>query len=73
MKYDSVHLNVHTQIVFLNCFKKLNPALGEVPRWVTILESCNVQNLDNQVKAGVCAHIKESRNKWQPTAGQSQL
>ncbi len=32
-----------------------------------------VQNLDNQVNAIVWAHLKEYRNKWQTTAGQSQL
>jgi hypothetical protein len=37
------------------------------------LESFNVQNFDNQVKAVVGAHLKEYRNKWQTTAGQSQL
>ena len=28
---------------------------------------------DNQVKAVVGAHIKEYRNKWQTTTGESQL
>ncbi len=37
------------------------------------LESCDVQNVDNQVNAVVVAHMKEYRNKWQTTAGQSQL
>ncbi len=37
------------------------------------LERCNVQNLDNQVNAVVGTHVKEQRNKWQTTAGQSQL
>jgi hypothetical protein len=31
------------------------------------------KNFDNQVKAVVGAHMKEYRNKWQTTAGQSQL
>jgi hypothetical protein len=31
-------------------------------------EICNVQNIDNQVKAVVGAHIKEYKNKWQTTA-----
>jgi hypothetical protein len=37
------------------------------------LESCNLQNFDNQVEAVVGAHMKEYRNRWQTTAGQSQL
>jgi hypothetical protein len=37
------------------------------------LESCYVQNFDNQVKAVVGAHMKEYRNKWLTTAGESQL
>jgi hypothetical protein len=32
-----------------------------------------VQNFDNQVEAVVDAHMKEYKNKWQTTAGQSQL
>ncbi len=47
------------------------PELGK-----KILEICNVQNFDNQVNAVVGAHMthmKEYRNKWQTTAGQSQL
>ncbi len=36
-----------------------------------ILESCDVQTFDNQVIAVVGAHMKEYRNKWQTTAGQS--
>jgi hypothetical protein len=35
------------------------------------LESCNLPNFDNQVKAVVCAHMKEY--KCQTAAGQSQL
>jgi hypothetical protein len=38
-----------------------------------ILKSCNVQNFDNHVNAVVGAHMKEYINKWQTTAGQSQL
>ncbi len=30
--------------------------------------SCNVQNIDNQVKAVNGAHMKEYKNKWQTTA-----
>jgi hypothetical protein len=37
------------------------------------LESCDVQNFDNQVNAVVGAHMKKYRNKWQTTAGKSQL
>ncbi len=37
------------------------------------LESCDVQNFDNQVNSVVGAHMKEYRNKRQTTAGQSQL
>jgi hypothetical protein len=33
--------------------------------------SPRVQNFDNQVKAVVGAHMKENKNKWQTTAGQS--
>jgi hypothetical protein len=32
------------------------------------LESCNVQNIDKQVKAVNGAHMKEYKNKWQATA-----
>ncbi len=32
------------------------------------LESCNVQNIDNQGKAVNGAHMKEYKNKWQTTA-----
>jgi hypothetical protein len=32
-----------------------------------------VQNIDNQVKAVVGAHIKEYKNKWQTKAWESQL
>ncbi len=31
------------------------------------LEICNVQNIDNQVKAVVGAHIQEYKKKWQTT------
>jgi hypothetical protein len=37
-----------------------------------ILESCDVQNFDNQVNAVVGAHMKRYRNKRQTTAGPSQ-
>ncbi len=40
---------------------------------IKILESCDVQNFDNLVNAVVGAHMEEYRNKWQTTAGQSQL
>ncbi len=32
------------------------------------LESCNVQNFENQWKAVVGAHVKEYKNKWLTTA-----
>jgi hypothetical protein len=35
------------------------------------LESSDVQTFDNQVNAVVGAQMKEWRNKWQTTAGQS--
>jgi hypothetical protein len=38
-----------------------------------VLESCNVQNVDNKVNAVVVALMKRYRNKWQTTAGPSQL
>jgi hypothetical protein len=31
------------------------------------------QSFGNQMKAVVGAHVKEYRNKWQTTTGQSQL
>jgi hypothetical protein len=37
------------------------------------LESCNVQNIDNQVNAVNGAHMKEYKNKWQTTALKSHL
>ncbi len=33
----------------------------------------NAENFDNQVKAVIGAHMKEYRNKWQTTVGESQL
>jgi hypothetical protein len=38
-----------------------------------MLESCSVQNIYNQVNAVAGAHMKVYKNKWQKTAGQSQL
>ena len=82
MKHFSVHFNFHKpiQIVFLNDLKilgplsKMKPCTRRVPKiGKKTLESCNVQNFDNQVKAVVGAHRKEYRNKWQTTAGESQL
>jgi hypothetical protein len=53
---------------------KMKPCTRRVPEMgKKTLESCNVQNFDNQVKAVVGAHLKEYRNKWQTTAGESQL
>jgi hypothetical protein len=51
----------------------MNPAPGEFPRYVKTLESFDVKKLDNEVDEVVGAHMKEYRNKWQTTAGQSQL
>ncbi len=49
---------------------KLKPSTRRVPKIgkKRTLESCNVQNFDNQVKAVVAAHMKEYKNKWQTTA-----
>jgi hypothetical protein len=53
---------------------KIKPCTRRVPKiGKKTLESCNVQNFDNQVKAVVGAHMKEYRKKWQTTAGESQL
>ncbi len=82
MKHFSVHFNVQTpiQLVFINNFENCRtPFKNETLRQESsqhrkkTLESCNVQNFDNQVKAVVGAHMKEYRNKWQTTAGESQL
>jgi hypothetical protein len=84
MKCFAVHLNVHIpiQTVFLNIFllkivgpiSKMKPFTRRVPKiGEKTLESCNIQNFDNQVKAVCGAHMKEYRNKWQTTARQSQL
>jgi hypothetical protein len=52
----------------------MKPCTRRVPKiGKKTLESCNVQNFDNQVKAVVGAHMKEYRNKLQTTAGESQL
>jgi hypothetical protein len=67
MKCFSVHFNVHKplQIVFLNHFincrspskmkhcTMMGPEIGK-----KILESCNLQNFDNQVSEVVGAHMK---------------
>ncbi len=76
-----IRVNVHTQIqvVFLNNFKNCRSHFknenlhqeSSQDRKKT-LESCNVQNFDNIVKAVVGAHMKEYRNRWQTTAGESQ-
>ncbi len=81
MKRFSVHFNVHTtlQIVilnnFLNCrspFKNETLHQERSRGRLKILQSCDVQNIGNQVNAVVGAYMKECRNKWQTTAGQSQ-
>jgi hypothetical protein len=53
---------------------KMKPCTRRVPKIdKKAMGSCDVQNFDNQVKAVVGAHMKEYKNKWQTTAGQSQL
>ena len=48
---------------------KLKPCTRRVPKiGKKTLDSCNVQNIDNQVKAVNGAHMKEYKNKWQTTA-----
>jgi hypothetical protein len=61
--------------VFFNNFEncrspfKNEPCTRRVPKIdKKTLEICNVQNIDNQVKAVVGAHIKEYKNKWQTAA-----
>ncbi len=68
-----MHFNVHIpiQIVFINNFEnckspfkdktlhKERPQVGK-----KTLETCDVQNFDNQVRSVVGAHMKEYRNKW---------
>jgi hypothetical protein len=83
IKRFSVHFNLQTpiRIVFLNNFENCrSPLKNETlhrgrsqDRWKKTLDSCDVQNFDNQINAVVGAHMKEYRNKWQTTAGQSQL
>ncbi len=76
MKRFSVHFNLHKplQIVFFKNFENCrSPFKNEILHQESsqdkskTLESCNVQNFDNQVKAVVGAHIKEYKNKWQTT------
>jgi hypothetical protein len=76
MKRFSVHFNVHTpiQIGFVNNFENCrSPFKNKTLHQESSQESCDVQNFDNQVKTVVGAHMKEYRNKWQTTAGESQL
>jgi hypothetical protein len=77
-----VHFSVciPLQIVILNNFEKcrspskINPCTMSGPEiGKKVLESCNVQNVNNQMNAVVGAHMKRYRNKWQATAKQSQL
>jgi len=73
-----VHFNLHKpiQTVFLDnlenggssfknetLHKERGPNIGK-----KTLESCNVQNIDNQVKEVNGVHMKEYKNKWQTTA-----
>ena len=77
MKRFSVHFNLHKpiQIVFFKNFANCrSPFKNETlhqesseDRYKT-LEICNVQNIDNQVKAVNGAHMMEYKNKWQTTA-----
>jgi len=47
----------------------MKPCTRRVPKkGKKTLEICNVQNIYNQVKAVVGAHMKEYKNKWQTTA-----
>jgi hypothetical protein len=77
MKRFSVHLNLHKpiQIVFFKNFENCrSPFKNETLHQESskdrqkTLEICNVQNIDNQVRAVVGAHMKEYKNKWQTTA-----
>jgi hypothetical protein len=63
--------------VFLNNFENFRSPLKNetlhrrIPKiGKKTLESCYVQNFDNQMTAIVGAHMKEYRNKWQATAGE---
>jgi hypothetical protein len=48
---------------------KMKPCTRRVPKiGKKTLEIWYVQNIDNQVKAVVGAHIKEYKNKWQTKA-----
>jgi hypothetical protein len=48
---------------------KMKPCTRRVPKIdKKTLEICDVQNINNQVKAVVGAHMKEYKNKWQTTA-----
>jgi hypothetical protein len=74
MKRFSVHFNLHKtiQIVFFKNFEncrshlsKMKPCTRRVPKiGKKTLKICNVQNINNQVKAV----MKEYKNKWQTTA-----
>ncbi len=77
MKRFSVHFNLHKpiQIVFFKNFKNCRSPIknetlhqGSSEDREKTLEICNVQNIDNQVKAVVGSHMKEYKNKWQTTA-----
>jgi len=47
----------------------MKPCTRRVPKiGKKTLEICNVQNIDNQVKAVVGGHIQEYKKKWQTTA-----
>jgi hypothetical protein len=53
---------------------KMKPCTRTAPRiGKKKLESCDVQTFDNQMNTVVGAQMEEYRNKWQTTAGQSQL
>ncbi len=52
----------------------MKPCTRRVPKLgQKTIESCNVQNSDNQEKGVVGAHMREYGKKWQTTPGQSQL
>ncbi len=78
-----MHFTVQTplQIVFLNNFENCRSPAKMKPCTMTgpeiskkyYFESCNVQNVDNQVNEVVGTHMKRYRNKEQLTDGPSQL
>ena len=70
MKRFSVHFNLHKpiQIVFFKNFENCRSPFKNETLHQKSSKDCNVQNIDNQVKAVNGAHMKEYKNKWQTTA-----